>query len=203
MTNDDGRKPEGAPERSPKADVGGPFGRRREWPQALFGSTQDGGCRATVARRAAGRARTRLSVPVTEVLSCRMLSELPNTPSSPSWQTRARTLSRRPVRDCWLKRRFEDRLQDLEHRRLNHPIASNTTPPPGRHQLERVVTINRWAKFSSQSQFLKPFASHCRAISCAWKTCARVRRRVTPSRFLMASLPFSSLDCDAARLNHI
>jgi hypothetical protein len=26
MTNDDGRKPEGAPERSPKADVGAPSG---------------------------------------------------------------------------------------------------------------------------------------------------------------------------------
>jgi hypothetical protein len=26
MTNDDGRKPEGAPERAPKADVGAPSG---------------------------------------------------------------------------------------------------------------------------------------------------------------------------------
>jgi hypothetical protein len=29
----------------------GPFGRRREWPQALFCSAQDGDCRAIVARR--------------------------------------------------------------------------------------------------------------------------------------------------------
>src|SRR5258708_35887119 len=31
-----------------------PFGRRREWPQALFCSAQEIDCRATVARRAAG-----------------------------------------------------------------------------------------------------------------------------------------------------
>jgi hypothetical protein len=53
MTDDDGRKPEGARERSPKAGVGAPSG-RREWPQALFCSAQDGDCRAAVARRAAG-----------------------------------------------------------------------------------------------------------------------------------------------------
>jgi hypothetical protein len=46
MTNDDGRKPEGWRRR--------PFGRRRECPQALFCSAQDGDCRATVARRAVG-----------------------------------------------------------------------------------------------------------------------------------------------------
>ena len=33
---------------------GRPFGRRTEWPQALFCSAQDGDCRAAVARRAAG-----------------------------------------------------------------------------------------------------------------------------------------------------
>src|SRR4029077_5043692 len=47
MTNDDGRKPD------PQSWRRRPFGRRREWPQALFRSAQDGDCGATVARRAA------------------------------------------------------------------------------------------------------------------------------------------------------
>ena len=38
MTSDEGRTPEGAPECSPKAGVGRPFGRRREWSEALFRS---------------------------------------------------------------------------------------------------------------------------------------------------------------------
>jgi hypothetical protein len=40
MTNDDGHKPEGAPERSPKAGEGAPFGRRWERPEAFFRSAQ-------------------------------------------------------------------------------------------------------------------------------------------------------------------
>ena len=44
MTNDDGRKPEGAPERSPKA--GAVPSALREWPEAFFRSAQDGDCRA-------------------------------------------------------------------------------------------------------------------------------------------------------------
>ena len=58
MTNDAGRKPEGAPERSPKAGAGGPSD-GRERPEALFRSTQDGDCRATVAWRAAGAGSAR------------------------------------------------------------------------------------------------------------------------------------------------
>ena len=49
MTNDAGRKPEGAPERSPKAGVGGSSGVDRKRREALFRSTQDGDCRATIA----------------------------------------------------------------------------------------------------------------------------------------------------------
>jgi hypothetical protein len=44
MTNDDGRKPEGAPERSPKARVGAPSGVDGNGPKRLFCSAQYGDC---------------------------------------------------------------------------------------------------------------------------------------------------------------
>jgi hypothetical protein len=46
MTNDEGLKPEGAPERSPWRRR--PFGRRWQCPEALFRSAQNGGRRTIV-----------------------------------------------------------------------------------------------------------------------------------------------------------
>jgi len=51
MTNDDGRKPEGG---SAEAGAGARSGVDGNGPTAFFCSAQDGDCRATVARRAAG-----------------------------------------------------------------------------------------------------------------------------------------------------
>src|SRR5512144_2217888 len=54
MTSDEGRRPEGAPERSPKAVRRCPSGVDGNGPEALFRSAQDRDRRATIARRAAG-----------------------------------------------------------------------------------------------------------------------------------------------------
>ena len=53
MTNDDGRKPEGAPERSPRVGAGAPSG-LTGMARSVFPYSADGDCRATVARRATG-----------------------------------------------------------------------------------------------------------------------------------------------------
>jgi len=55
MTTDEGRKPEGAPARSPIA--GGDVGALAS--KTLFGGPQDGGGSASIARRGAGFDRTR------------------------------------------------------------------------------------------------------------------------------------------------
>jgi len=54
MTVDEGRKPDGAPERSGQSWRRRPLGRRCKWAEAFFRSAQDVRSVATVARRAAG-----------------------------------------------------------------------------------------------------------------------------------------------------
>src|SRR5271165_513412 len=77
---------------------------------------------------------TRLSVPITEALSCRMSSETPNTPSSPSCRTRARTLSCRPARACFC-RSLTASKQSLTTMEKSSPLTSKSQLRWGRYPI--------------------------------------------------------------------
>src|SRR5271165_2045901 len=82
-------------------------------------------------RRLGGR---HLSVPITEALSCRMSSETPNTPSSPSCRTRARTLSCRPARACFC-RSLTASKQSLTTMEKSSPLTSKSQLRWGRYPI--------------------------------------------------------------------
>src|SRR5580704_5114361 len=104
MTNDDGRKPEGAPERSPKAGAG----RRREWPQALFCSAQVGNCRPAGARQHPSLAAAHLAAqqqlrPIPGIYQVRGfdLSDITFVCGKTGWIVFDPLVSAEPVRAAW------------------------------------------------------------------------------------------------------
>src|ERR1700675_4973561 len=77
---------------------------------------------------------TQLSVPITEALSCRMSSENPNTPSSPSCGTRARTLSYGPARACFCRSPIASK-QSPTTMEKSSPLTSRSRPRWGRYPI--------------------------------------------------------------------
>src|ERR1700675_4936431 len=77
---------------------------------------------------------TQLSVPITEALSCRMSNENPNTPSSPSCGTRARTLSYGPAHACFCRSPTASK-QSPTTMEKSSPLTSRSQPRWGRYPI--------------------------------------------------------------------